>query len=128
MSKTTKTPASNQALEPPGETGLKAERIQLDAAAGPSRLKAERIQLTLRDLPGWRLQRGVNRIQRTYEMPDALQVSRMLQYVAELGYGSGSLPEIDVRGGEVTFRLPISSTGLIDEPLFDLAKALDVRS
>ncbi len=126
MSKTEKT--IDQALESPGATNLKAERVQLDSPAAPSRLKAERIQLALRDLPGWRLQRGVNRIQRTYEMPDAQQVARLLQYVAELGYGGGTMPEIDVRGGEVTFRLAISSTGLIDEPLFDLAKALDVRS
>jgi pterin-4a-carbinolamine dehydratase len=126
MNKTVNTPSTQQALDTPG-AALKAERIQLEPV-GQTRLKAERIQLVLRDLPGWRLQRGVNRIQRTYELSDSHQVSRLLQYVAELGYGGGNMPEIEVRGGEVTFRLPISRTGMIDEPLFDLAKALDVRS
>lgn len=117
-----------QADVPPAPDGLKAERIQ-EAAAGESRLKAERIQIALRDLPGWRLQRGARQIARTYELPNVQQVARMLQYVAELGYAGGSLPEVSLKGNALTFALPtIDGGGYLSEACFELAKSLEIRS
>lgn len=124
---------NQQELETPDPDGLKAERIQEALAAagadGESRLKAERIQIALRDLPGWRLQRGARQIARTFELPDAHQVARLLRYVADLGDSGGTMPDVTVRGGEVTFALPTVASGVyLMEPAFELAKALEIRS
>ncbi len=116
---------TTNALDTPG-TDLKAERIQLESPVGQPRLKAERIQLALRDLPGWRLQRNANQIERGYDLADAQQATRLFQAISDLSYDSG-LVEVGVRGREVIVRLPISRTGLIEEPLFNLAVALEER-
>ncbi len=118
----------SQQVQPPGQTGLKAERIQLSAPVGETRLKAERIQLVLRDLPGWRLERGATRLERTFEPGDARQVSRLLQYVAELGYNAGSLPDLSVRGGRITLSLQTVDGGWIDQQSFEMAQAMEVQA
>ncbi|HYH44565.1 MAG TPA: 4a-hydroxytetrahydrobiopterin dehydratase [Thermoanaerobaculia bacterium] len=122
------TPPSTPAIPPvagePGSTGLKAERIQL-APPAETKLKAERIQLALRDLPGWRLQRSAGRITRTLDVADTQQAARLLRHVADLGQAGWEMPEVHLGGGEVTFSLPTVDGGWIEEPHFDLAKALD---
>jgi pterin-4a-carbinolamine dehydratase len=126
MSQNSNSSNQQQAGETPGASGLKAERIQeaLAAAASP-RLKAERIQLALRDLPGWTLQRGG--IARTFDLADSRETSRMLQYVAELGF-DGDMPEVHVRRGKVTFVLPTVDQGWLEEPLFEMAKSLGTEA
>ncbi len=118
----------------PGSASLKAERIQEAVALtagdvvvdeGGARLKAERIQLALRDLPGWTIQRGG--IVRTVELADNREASRLLQYVAELGY-DGEMPEVHVRRGRMTFVLPTVDDAYLEEPLFEMAKSLEVSA
>lgn len=113
---------------PATQSGLKAERIQLAAPVGETRLKAERIQLALRDLPGWRLERGATRLERTFEPGDARQVARLLQYVAELGYTAGHLPDVTVRGGRVIFSLQTVEGGWLDQQSFEMAQALEIQA
>jgi pterin-4a-carbinolamine dehydratase len=118
------TPSSLEVPSP----GLKAERVQsAPTADGGSRLKAERVQLVLRDLPDWHFRRGARRLARTYEMADTQQAARLLQSVAELGFAGGDLPEIAVRNGQVTFRLPTLGGSWIEASQFEMAKALEVR-
>lgn len=116
-------------IGPVGTDGLKAERIQLAPTVAPgSRLKAERIQLALRDLPGWHLSRSARRIARTYELPDGLQVARLLRYVADLAAAGADLPEIQVGQGEVTFTLPTLGGSWIEAESFEMAKALEIQA
>jgi pterin-4a-carbinolamine dehydratase len=124
---TTTTNHPTQALDVPGQTGLKAERIQI-ASTGEIRLKAERIQLALRDLPGWHLSRSARRIARTYELPDGLQMARLLRYVADLAAAGADLPEIQVGQGEVTFTLPTLGGSWIEAESFEMAKALEIQA
>lgn len=112
-----------QGLEGPG-TGLKAERIQ-SAPPAETRLKAERIQIQLRDLPGWSLQRGGTRIARTFEVPDAREAARFLQYVVDLGVNGFPLPDVSLTRGAVTFSLPTVDDGWLETRVFELAQALE---
>jgi pterin-4a-carbinolamine dehydratase len=121
-------PRTQQSPETSGQAGLKAERVQ-EALAAEARLKAERVQITLKDLPGWRLQHSARQIARTFEMQDVQQVARLLQYVAELGFAGGELPDVSLRGGKVTFLLPTFGSGaFLEASHFELAKALEIRS
>jgi len=115
-----------QGPEGPGTAGLKAERIQ-SAAVGESRLKAERIQIALRDLPGWRLQRGARQIARTFEISDAREMARVLQYVADMGHSGRQMPDVNVQRGAVTFTLPTVAGGWLETDVFELAKNLEVK-
>jgi pterin-4a-carbinolamine dehydratase len=125
MNDTTNTP--QQAVPGPGETRLKAERVQ---GAPPAfddgqRLKAERIQLALRDLPGWRLARNARVISRTVEVASLEEAARLLLSVAELAFAGWSLPLLQVSAGRVTFTLPTVSGSWLEEHHFELAKALN---
>ena len=124
MSQNSKSSNLQQAGETPGDT-LKAERTQDALTDGGTRLKAERIQLALRDLPGWTLQRGG--IGRTVELADNREASRLLQYVAELGY-DGEMPEVHVRRGRMTFVLPTVDDAFLEEPMFEMAKSLGMEA
>jgi pterin-4a-carbinolamine dehydratase len=104
-------------------TGLKAERVQLAPAAG--KLKAERVQLALRDLPAWRFAQGAQVIARTWELPDGLQVARLLRYVADLAAGGAALPEVHIGPGEVTFALPTVGGSWLEAESFEMALALE---
>jgi pterin-4a-carbinolamine dehydratase len=115
-----------QDLEGSGGTGLKAERIQF-APPAETRLKAERIQIQLRDLPGWNLQRGGTRIARTFEVPDAREAARFLQYVVDLGLNGFPLPDVNLTRGAVTFSLPTVDDGWLETQVFELAQALEVK-
>jgi pterin-4a-carbinolamine dehydratase len=120
------TAAQVQGLERPGENGLKAERIQ-SALVGETRLKAERIQLALRDLPGWRLQRGARQISRTFEVTDAREAARLLQYVADMGLNGQPMPDVSLQRGAVTFTLPTVGDGWLETEVLELAKTLEVK-
>ena len=121
-------PQTQKSPETSGPSGLKAERVEEAVAAGAG-LKAERVEIVLKDLPGWRLQHSARQIARTIEMQDVQQVARLLQYVAELGFAGGELPDVSLRGGTVTFSLPtLGGGGFLEASHFELAKALEIRS
>jgi pterin-4a-carbinolamine dehydratase len=124
MSQNTNTP--QQAGPAPGETRLKAERVQEAAPVkAEPRLKAERIQLALRDLPGWRLGRSARIISRTVETVGADEAARLLLSVAELSFAGWGLPQLEVSAGRVTFTLPTVAGSWLEEHDFELAKALN---
>lgn len=120
------TAAQVQGPEGPG-TGLKAERIQSDPPAGGTRLKAERIQIALRDLPGWRIQRGARQISRTFETPDTREAARLLQFVAAMGLNGRPMPDVSLHRGAVTFTLPTVGDGWLETEVLELAKELEVK-
>ncbi len=115
-----------QELEGPGTAGLKAERIQ-SALVGETRLKAERIQIALRDLPGWRIQRGARQISRTFDVQDTREAARLLQYVADMGLNGRPMPDVSLQRGAVTFTLPTVGDGWLETEVLDLAKELEVK-
>jgi pterin-4a-carbinolamine dehydratase len=115
-------------IEDPGSIGLKAERIQLAAPLGDFRLKAERIQLALRDLPGWRIERGARFISRTFEPGSVRETVRFLQYVAELGHAGDLLPDVAVQAGRITVMVPTVDGNWLEPHHFELAKAFEVNS
>jgi len=124
MSKTPMYPLAHQELDNPGETGLKAERIQLTAPDGETRLKAERIQLALRDLPGWRITRQARFISRTVEVSDPQHLARLVQSVADAAGKARRMPDLEVQRGRVTLNLPVVGGSWLEEETFELAKAL----
>lgn len=118
------TPA--QAVESPGSTGLKAERIQIAAPVeGTQRLKAERIQLVLRDLPSWTFERSARVISRSVALRAELEVTRVYQMLADLGAAGWSLPDLMVRSNRVVFSFPVGEGAWVAGDHFELAKALD---
>lgn len=118
-------------LPEPGSQ-LKAERIQglterLKAERIQERLKAERIQSRLEELPGWRTAEGESALARTYLFPTSRAAAAFITLAAEIGEATGYVPELELRGQEVTLRVATDAGAGLSELDFDVAEILDGR-
>lgn len=106
---------------------LKAERIQerLKAERIQERLKAERIQSRLAELPGWRTSRRESALERTYGLPTPGAAVAFAALAVEIGEAVGYVPELDLRGGEVTLRVTIDREAGLTDLDFDVARLFE---
>lgn len=116
-------------LPEPGSQ-LKAERIQalserLKAERIQERLKAERIQSRLAELPGWRSAKGGSALERSYLFPTSRAAAAFVTLAAEMGEATGYVPELDLRGQEVTLRVATDAEAGLTDLDFDVARLFD---
>lgn len=118
-------------LPEPGSQ-LKVERIQalsqrLMAERIEERLKAERIQSRLEELPGWRTAQGESALERSYVFPTSRAAAAFITLAAEIGEATGYVPDLDLRGQEVTLRVATDAEAGLGELDFEVAHLFEQR-
>jgi len=117
---------------PEPRSQLKAERIQalserLKAERIQERLKAERIQSRLEELPGWRSAQGESALERSYAFPTSRAAAAFVALAAEIGEATGYVPELHLRGQEVTLRVATDAEPGVTDLDFDVARLFEQR-
>jgi 4a-hydroxytetrahydrobiopterin dehydratase len=95
---------------------------------GESRLKAERVQLLLEALPGWRLSPGGGSISRSFRFPAAGSALAFTQFVTALAGETGHTPAVSLEGLRVTCRLTTAAAGGLTLQDFELAQRISLRT
>jgi pterin-4a-carbinolamine dehydratase len=94
----------NQRAQRPNHTaGPRGSRTRRKAQ---QRLKSERVQLRLRQMPGWRMQKGSKTVDRMRRFPDPLTAATYLGFAAVLAGQAGQPLCASVIGGTVVLALP----------------------
>lgn len=112
------------------QSKLKAERIQekLKAERIQSKLEAPRLVELLAEVPGWEIGDDGRSLRRVYRFPGPRAAALFAQLAAEVGAAAGHLPEVHLRGRQVTLVVPAGDGEGVDESHFRFPRSLAGRA
>jgi len=100
--------------------------VSLTRSQAKERLKSERVQLRLKQMQGWKMQKGGKAIDRVREFPDALVAASYLAFAALLARQAGVPLWASVT--DTTIQISVSSSTRraegVTEKVLDLAEQL----
>jgi pterin-4a-carbinolamine dehydratase len=115
--------ARKRVVRPDDQGGAGAS---LTRSQAKERLKSERVQLRLKQMQGWKMQKGGKAIDRVRELPDALVAASYLAFAALLARKAGVPLWASVT--DTTIQISVSSSTKraegVTEKVLDLAEQL----
>ncbi|WP_019119800.1 4a-hydroxytetrahydrobiopterin dehydratase [Brevibacillus massiliensis] len=90
-----------------------------------AKLSIEQISCYLYKVPGWRLTENKQALVRTFSFPDFPSALRMVNRLADHMEGEDHLPEVNVKGSDITFTLSTGHANGLTGKDFALAQKIN---
>ncbi|MFM1651389.1 4a-hydroxytetrahydrobiopterin dehydratase [Brevibacillus sp. B_LB10_24] len=90
-----------------------------------AKLSIEQISCYLNKVPGWHLTENKQALIRTLSYPDFPSALRMVKRLADYMEGEDHLPEVNIKGSDITFTLSTSHANGLTGKDFALAQKIN---